>query len=391
MVQGIAVAHGGEARARNREPGGADVWLSVPRDRPAEPSPRNVAAKPRARKRAARRRTLTARAVLAIALVGVATAALVARGSGEIAPTGPERPLAAAVKLGPIAETKPVPHSGDAAHDPAIWLQPDDPARSTIIGTDKRGGIAVYDLRGHELQYLRRGKLDNVDLRAGFALGRRRVTLVAASDRSRDTVALYRVDERTRRLAAIGSFETGIDVYGLCMYRSPSTGDVHVIVDSERGRGTVEQYRVRARGPRVAARLVRSFDVGSEADGCVADDASGRSLHRRGETRDLAIRRRADCRGGALARRLDRTRRPPACRRRGSRARRRAQRIGLSDRIEPGRRQLRGLPPGRRQRLRRVVPDRSCTRHRRCRAKRRDRRHHDPAGSPVPARRLRRA
>jgi 3-phytase len=179
------------------------------------------------------------------------------------------------VTLDPIAETKPVPHSGDAAHDPAIWLHPDDPARSTIIGTDKRGGIAVYDLRGHELQYLRRGKLDNVDLRAGFALGRRRVTLVAASNRSRDTVALYRVDERTRRLAAIGSFTTGIDVYGLCMYRSSRTGDVHVIVDSERGRGTVEQYRVRARGPRVAARLVRSFDVGSEADGCVADDASG--------------------------------------------------------------------------------------------------------------------
>ncbi len=275
VVHGIAVAHHGEARASNRESGGADVWLSVPRDRPAQPSPRTAAAEPRARKRAAGRRTLRAGAVLAIALVAVATAALVARGSRNIGPTDPERSLAAVVTLDPIAETKPVPHSGDAADDPAIWLHPDDPARSTIIGTDKRGGMAVYDLRGRELQYLAHGKLNNVDLRAGFAFGGRRVTLVAASNRSRDTVALYRVDERTRRLAAIGSFKTAIDVYGLCMYRSSGTGDVHVIVNSEGGRGTVEQYRVRARGHRVAARLVRSFDVGSQAEGCVADDALG--------------------------------------------------------------------------------------------------------------------
>ena len=135
---------------------------------------------------------------------------------------------------------------------------------------------------------------------------------------------------------------------------------------------------------------VRSFDVGSEADGCVADDVFGRSLHRRGETRDLAIRRRADCRGGALARRLDRTRRPPACRRRGSRARRRAQRIGFliassqgDDTFVAYRREGDNAYVG----SFRI----GAHAHRRCRAKRRDRRHLDPAGSPVPARRLRRA
>lgn len=101
------------------------------------------------------------------------------------------------------------------------------------------------------------------------------MTLVAASNRTRDTVALFRVDQRTRRLAAIGSFKTGINVYGLCMYHSRATRDVHIFINSDGGRGTFEQYRVRARGNRVAARLVRSFDVGSEAEGCVADDALG--------------------------------------------------------------------------------------------------------------------
>ena len=43
-------------------------------------------------------------------------------------------------ELSAAVETQPVGHSGDAADDPAIWVNPVDPARSTIIGTDKLGG-----------------------------------------------------------------------------------------------------------------------------------------------------------------------------------------------------------------------------------------------------------
>src|SRR4051812_16482465 len=48
-------------------------------------------------------------------------------------------------------ETEPVAHSGDAADDPAIWINPADPSQSTIIGTDKKGCLAVYDLAGKQL------------------------------------------------------------------------------------------------------------------------------------------------------------------------------------------------------------------------------------------------
>jgi hypothetical protein len=75
-----------------------------------------------------------------------------------------------ATEVAATAETDPVPHGGDA-DDPAIWLHPDDPAKSTIIGTDKLGGIAVYDLAGAQILFLADGDLNNVDLRDGFPLG----------------------------------------------------------------------------------------------------------------------------------------------------------------------------------------------------------------------------
>jgi myo-inositol-hexaphosphate 3-phosphohydrolase len=90
----------------------------------------------------------------------------------------------------PAAETEPMPHTGDSADDPAIWVHPIDPARSTIIGTDKRGGLAVYDLDGTQLQYLLDGAMNNVDLRGGFPLSGQRVGLVVAGDRAGDNLAI---------------------------------------------------------------------------------------------------------------------------------------------------------------------------------------------------------
>jgi 3-phytase len=40
-------------------------------------------------------------------------------------------------------ETDPVPSSGDAADDPALWIHPTEPASSLIVGTDKDAGLGV--------------------------------------------------------------------------------------------------------------------------------------------------------------------------------------------------------------------------------------------------------
>ena len=173
-------------------------------------------------------------------------------------------------------ETEPMPHAGDAADDPAIWVNPADPARSTIIGTDKLGGLAVYDLAGVQIQYLPDGNMNNVDLRAGFALGDQRVALVTAGNRSGNRIAIYRIDPATRRLEDVAARAiTTLEVYGSCMYHSTKTGKLYYFVNSKAG--AVEQWELFDDGTgRVDGRQVRAFAVGSQTEGCVADDALGR-------------------------------------------------------------------------------------------------------------------
>jgi 3-phytase len=173
-------------------------------------------------------------------------------------------------------ETEPVPHNGDAADDPAIWIHPFRRARSTIIGTDKKGGIAVYALGGRQIQYRADGDLNNVDLRPGFRLGRRSVALVTAGNRSDNAIEIYRVAIRTRRLVSMSAraIHPGISTYGSCMYRSARNGRVYYFVTSKSG--GVEQWELFASASaKVDARRVRSFDVGSQSEGCVADDLRG--------------------------------------------------------------------------------------------------------------------
>jgi len=174
-------------------------------------------------------------------------------------------------------ETVPVQDYGDAADDPAIWVHPTDPARSLVIGTNKKRGLDVYDLAGQRLQSVPDGRMNNVDLRAGFPLAGQQVAVVAASNRTDKSLALYRVDPFNRRLenVAASMIPTGLaDPYGLCMYRSAKTGEYYVFInDSEDG--AFRQWRLVAEGDRIGAEVVRDFTVGSQAEGCVADDETG--------------------------------------------------------------------------------------------------------------------
>jgi myo-inositol-hexaphosphate 3-phosphohydrolase len=94
----------------------------------------------------------------------------------------------------PVVETELMPSYGDAADDPAIWVHPEDPSESLVIGTDKQSGLYVYDLEGRLLQSLPDGQINNVDVRYGFPLGGTDVAIVAGSNRSDDSINVYRVD-----------------------------------------------------------------------------------------------------------------------------------------------------------------------------------------------------
>ena len=170
-------------------------------------------------------------------------------------------------------ETQPVPHGGDAADDAAIWLDPTNPDRSTIIGTDKLGGLAVYDLTGKQLAYYEDSTPNNVDLRTDFPLGGDDVSLVVTSDTTSDSLRAYRVDPSTRGLVDVTArtLDTGLSVSGLCLYVSPISGDYYAFVSDSSG--TVQQWELRDNGEgRVDPRKVRTISVGSTSEGCVADD-----------------------------------------------------------------------------------------------------------------------
>lgn len=172
-------------------------------------------------------------------------------------------------------ETDPVPSGGDAADDPAIWIHPTDPSQSTIIGTNKQGGLAVYDLSGKQIQYLADGLMDNVDLRDGFLLGGQKVSVVAASNRKDNSIALYKVNAQTRQLenVAARTIKHGVTAYGMCLFRSEKNGKTYYFATSKSG--DVEQWELVDAGGKVDAKKVRNFKVGTTVEGCVADDQLG--------------------------------------------------------------------------------------------------------------------
>lgn len=194
------------------------------------------------------------------------------------APQDPRTPLAAGPFPALVAtvESVPVVSFGDAADDPAIWAHPTDPARSVVVATDKRDGLYVYDMQGRELQRLSDGKMNNVDLRDNFQLGGQGITVVAASNRTDRTIALYRLDHETRQLTSIaaGPQDTGLrDPYGLCMYQNPQNGRTYVFVNGDDTRKRQFEL-IDAGNGRVRAQFVRELTFNSQTEGCVTDDAA---------------------------------------------------------------------------------------------------------------------
>jgi 3-phytase len=172
------------------------------------------------------------------------------------------------------AQTDPVPHLGDAADDPAIWVNASDRTRSRVLGTDKKGGLGVYDLTGKQLQYLPVGRLNNVDVRTGFVLGGKQVDLAVASNRDHNSLHLFAIDPTSGQLSDIGQIATPItEIYGLCMLKDRQ-GAIHAIANDKDG--TFLQYRLDGSSGSPRGELVRQFTVASQPEGCVADDRTQR-------------------------------------------------------------------------------------------------------------------
>ncbi len=177
-----------------------------------------------------------------------------------------------------VGETAAVASARDAADDPAIWRNPDAPARSLIVATDKQAGLHVYDLGGADRFFLPAKRVNNVDLRADVMVAGRSAVLVGASDRSdpaRAAIALFTLDGAAASLAPLASLPAGPgEAYGFCLYRRARDGQTFAfLVDKD---GTVRQFALDLASGAPAARQVRSFKLATQSEGCVADDRTGR-------------------------------------------------------------------------------------------------------------------
>lgn len=188
-------------------------------------------------------------------------------------PESAEAPPAVPV-VTPLVQSEVAPSLGDAADDPAIWVNHAQPERSRVLGTDKQGGLLVYDLAGRQLQDLRVGRLNNVDVRNGFQLGARRVDLAVASNRDHNSLQLFAIDPASGELGEIGQIPTPLrEIYGLCLFKDRQE-TIHAIVNDKDG--SFLQYRLSGAGGKASGQLVRRFRTATQPEGCVADDRNQR-------------------------------------------------------------------------------------------------------------------
>lgn len=174
----------------------------------------------------------------------------------------------------PTSETTPVGSAMDAADDPAIFIHPTDPIKSVIIGTDKQKGLVIYDTKGAIVHEYAIGRINNVDIRQNVIWNEEQITVVGGSNRTDNSIVFYQLDAATRQLTPL--HQTPIlskvdEVYGFCMYQAAVLYAFVVGKD-----GVVEQWKLLpAKDDGLDATLIRSFDVGSQCEGLVADDEFG--------------------------------------------------------------------------------------------------------------------
>lgn len=188
----------------------------------------------------------------------------------EVPPTttSPDSP----VVIVPEVETTPVPTIADAADDPEIWVNPQDPASSLVLGTDKKSGLAVYNMDGQETQHLRVGRVNNVDIRYGVAYNGKTVDIAVASNRTRNSLSLFAIDREQSKVLPVTEVPTQLsEIYGICMYQSGS--GTYAIANDKDGR--FHQFRLSLEDDHWAGELVREFRVATQPEGCVANDRSG--------------------------------------------------------------------------------------------------------------------
>jgi 3-phytase len=164
-----------------------------------------------------------------------------------------------------LRETKGMGAEGDAADDPAIWVNPNDPAKSLILGTNKDEGLYVYNLAGEELQKIPVGLSNNVDLRGNLAV---------ISNDGVNALSWFRIDPVTAVVSHAGDTKLErIEPYGVCI--GAPGGKLQVAATFKDG--SIDIWNVHDQGSGlVHIADVRTIKLDTQIEGCVIDDETNR-------------------------------------------------------------------------------------------------------------------
>ncbi|HEX9971391.1 MAG TPA: phytase [bacterium] len=187
----------------------------------------------------------------------------------------------------PLVITEPVKYDTD---DPAIWINPDDPSKSLIIGTDKDqdGALYVFDLSGKIIEEKTIRNLqrpNNVDVEYGLMLNGATTDIAVTTERYTNKLRIYSLPDM------IEIDNGGIDVFegeamrepmGIAIYKRPSDGFIYAIVGRKAGPtngGYLLQYLLADDGTgKVKGTKVREFGIWSgkkEIEAIAVDDELG--------------------------------------------------------------------------------------------------------------------
>ncbi len=170
----------------------------------------------------------------------------------------------------PLYVTDPVIHDTD---DPAIWINPSDPAKSLIVGTDKDsvGALYVFDLKGKVIDSLVRRDIqrpNNVDINYGLSLGNETVDFAVTGERLTSKLRFFTLpDMKEINAGGIEVYQGEIgpdfrDLMGVATYKSPKSGKMYVIAGRKNGPtdGTyLWQYEVIGENGQIRLELARKF------------------------------------------------------------------------------------------------------------------------------------
>src|SRR5688572_25671458 len=163
----------------------------------------------------------------------------------------------------PVLETEALAGDPD---DPAIWLNPNSPDRSLIVGTLKEpapnGALVVFTLDGKIAEVVPNiDRPNNVDIQGD---------IVVTTERYQHQLRVYRITEQKPHLRLLGTVpvfegEAGerSEPMGIAIYERPSDRALFAVVSRKTGPadGYIWQYRLELNGNTAKASKVREFGL----------------------------------------------------------------------------------------------------------------------------------